>query len=165
MSYNKEINLNDNEIPAKVNTDTGEVKVIRTKSNNVPEGKEIHKYDSFSKVNQRALNFLTKILSNEELGIILKMIQKSDYETNVMKPLNDETSYRTLAKEFDVNKNRIKDALERIFKLGAYMQVKVYNGEENVYWTLNPFIAWKGKFIPVDIKVYFDKTDIAKAVI
>jgi len=165
MSYSKEVKLQDNEIPAKINVETGEVVPVKGRVSNIPIGKEIHKYDSFSKVNQKALNFLTKILTNEELGIVLKMIQKADYETNIMKPLNDETSYRTLAKEFGVNKDKIKLCLNKIFSLGTYMQTHVANGEDEFYWTLNPYLAWKGKFIPNDIKVYFNKTDIAKFVI
>ena len=164
MSYTTEIKLEDNELPAKINAETGEVKQLKKRTSTIKEGVQIQKFDEFNKVNSRAIRFLESVLNNEELGIVFKMIQRCDYETNVMIPLNDESSYRELAGEFGINKNKVSETFKKLFNLGVYAQVKVANGLHSEYWTLNPYIAWKGKFIEKAISVYFANTIIAKAV-
>ena len=164
MSYTTEIKLEDNELPAKVNAETGEVKQLKKRTSTIKEGVQIQKFDEFNKVNSRAIRFLESVLNNEELGIVFKMIQRCDYETNVMIPLNDESSCRELAGEFGINKNKVSETFKKLFNLGVYAQVKVANGLHSEYWTLNPYIAWKGKFIEKAISVYFANTIIAKAV-
>lgn len=164
MSYTTEIKLEDNELPAKINAETGEIKQLKKRTSTIKEGVQIQKFDEFNKVNSRAIRFLESVLNNEELGIVFKMIQRCDYETNVMIPLNDESSYRELAGEFGINKDKVKKTFEKLFNLGVYAQVKVANGLHSEYWTLNPYIAWKGKFIEKAISVYFANTIIAKAV-
>ena len=164
MSYTTEIKLEDNELPAKVNAETGEVKQLKKRTSTIKEGVQIQKFDEFNKVNSRAIRFLESVLNNEELGIVFKMIQRCDYETNVMIPLNDESSCRELAGEFGINKNKVSETFKKLVNLGVYAQVKVANGLHSEYWTLNPYIAWKGKFIEKAISVYFANTIIAKAV-
>lgn len=165
MSYTKEIKLQDNELPAKVNAESGEIKILSKRPNNIPEGKMIQNFPEFNKINSKAIRFLETILSNEELGIVMKMIQRADYESNVMIPLNDESSYRDIASEFHIGKDKVKKTFSKLFDLGVYAQVRVANGLHSEYWTLNPYIAWKGKFIERAISIYFSNTIIAKAVI
>lgn len=163
--YTADFKLYDNELPAKVNAETGETTILKKKVNNIPENKEIQKFDEFNKVNSKAIDFLEKVLTNEELGIVFKMIKRADYETNVMLPLNDESSYRELAEEFGINKNKVGKIFQKLFNFGVYAQVKVANGIHSEYWTLNPYISWKGKFIDKNISIYFSNTLIAKSVI
>ena len=163
--YTTDIKLQHNEVAAKVNVETGETTVLKKKINNIPENKEIQKFDEFNKVNSKAIDFLEKVLTNEELGIVFKMIKRADYETNVMLPLNDDSSCRELAEEFGINKNKVSKIFQKLFNFGVYAQVRVANGIHSEYWTLNPFISWKGKFIDKNISIYFSNTLIAKSVI
>jgi hypothetical protein len=162
--YTKEIKLNDNEIAGRINVETGEVTPLGARPNNLPKDKSIQKYSSFFKVNDKAIAFLKTVLTTEELGVVLLMIEKSNYETNVLIPLNDATSLRQLETEFKIGKNRIPKIFDKLYKLGVYAQVKVANGIHNEYWTLSPYISWKGKFIPNEINCYFDKTIIANSI-
>lgn len=163
--YSVQVDLNHNEQAARVNSETGEIKLLKKRANNIPKGKNILKYEEFSKVNSKAIRFLETVLSNEELGIVFKMIQRADFETNVLIPLNDESSYREIAEEFGINKDKVKRIFDRLFSLGVYAQVRVANGIHSEYWTLNPYIAWKGTFIESVISIYFSNTIIAKAVL
>jgi hypothetical protein len=163
--YTTELKLKHNESPAKIDNETGEITTLTKRINNIPEGREIQKFKEFNKVNVKAIEFLEKLLTNEELGIVFKMINRADYETNVMIPLSDETTCRSLSKEFNIGKNKITRTFEKLFDLGVYAQVRVANGLHSEYWTLNPYIAWKGKFIERAIGVYFSNTTIAKALI
>jgi hypothetical protein len=163
--YEVTIKLEDNEKPAKVNTETGEVIITNKKLNNIPEDKQIQKFEEFNKVNSKAVRFLETVLSNEELGIVFKMINRADYETNVMLPLNDDSSYREISNEFGINKNKVSAIFKKLFDLGVYAQVKVANGINSEYWTLSPYVAWKGKFIEKSISIYFYNTIIGKSVI
>ena len=49
--YTQIIKLKDNELPAKINVETGEVKEVDHKKNNIPEGKSKLGYDNFSIIN------------------------------------------------------------------------------------------------------------------
>jgi hypothetical protein len=162
--YIKEVKLQHNEIAGKINLETGEVIPLVPRKNNIPKDKVIHKYGSFYKVNDKAISFLKTVLSTEELGVVLLMIDKSNYQTNVLVPLNDSTSLRQLEEEFNIGRNRVKKIFDKLYKLGVYAQVRVANGIYNEYWTLNPYISWKGKFIPQEINCYFDKTIIANSI-
>ncbi len=163
--YKKEINLEDYEIAAKLNVDTGEFIPIESNHRRLPEGKSIQRFKSFSKVNNKAMEFFIKHLKDDEMMVLVKMINRADYETNVMIPLNDDTSYVSLSKEFGIDKRRIKKILDKLFELGVYSEVHVANGINREYWTLNPFISWKGKLIPRDIECFFNKTKIAMYVL
>ena len=163
--YTTTLLLQDNEIPAKINAETGDIQTVKKRLNNIHKDKQIQKYDEFNKVNSKAIRFLETVLSNEELGIVFKMIQRADYETNVMIPLNDESSYRELGSEFSISKNKVPEIFVKLFKLGIYAQVKVANGLQSEYWTLNPYVAWKGKFIDKAISIYFNNTVLARNVV
>lgn len=163
--YEQTVKLADNQSLIKVDKETGEITELTKRLNNIPQHKELQKYNEFNKVNSKAIRFLESVLSNEELGIVFKMVQRANYETNVMIPLNDESSYRDLAQEFHINKNKVPILFKKLFDLGVYAQIKVANGLQSEYWTLNPYIAWKGKFIDRVISTYFNETIIAKAVI
>ncbi len=162
--YTKTLKLENHESVAIINKETGEFKEVKPRSNNIPSGSVLQKFETFSKVNDKAIAFLETVLSNEEMGIVFKMIKRSAYETNVMIPLNDEISYRELSQEFNINKDKVNKIFSKLFKLGVYAQIKVANGPNSEYWTLNPFISFKGRIISDSIKVYFDKTIIATAV-
>lgn len=162
--YNRNVKLQDNEVPAVVNKETGEIKELGRKRNNIPDGKMIHRYNNYSKVSAKAIEYLESELENEEMGIVFKMIHRADYESNAMLPLNDEYSHRQISEEFGIGRHKVKKVFEKLFKLGVYAQIKVANGINSEYWTLNPYISWKGKFIDRIIDIYFSKTKVARYV-
>lgn len=164
MGYERTIKLSDNEGLMVVNKETGEVRSLPNKFNNIPKGKDLHKYTDFSKVNSRAISFLEGVLSNEELGILFKMIRRADYGSNAMLPLNSDYSYRELSEEFGIGRHKVRGMFKKLFDLGVYAQVNVANGINSEYWTLSPYISWRGRFIDRAISVYFSDTIIARQV-
>jgi reverse gyrase len=162
--YTQTIKLKDNELPAKINVETGEVKEVNHKKNNIPEGKSKLGYDNFSITNNKMAMILEKHCSNEELGIIYKMISKSEFNTNSLNPLTDDTSIRDLANEFNVGKNKVIKIFSKLFELGVYAQISIANDINygKPYWILNPYISWKGNLINSDIKRHFISTKIVK---
>lgn len=161
--YNKTVRLKDNESLAKIDKETGEVIPLGNRANNIPEGDFKLKYKNFSQLNHKAISFLELILTNEELGIVLKMIKRADFNSNAMVPLSDDSSLRDLAKEFNISKNKVSNIFKKLFDLGTYSHIKVANGHTSEYWVLNPYISWKGKFINDSIYSFFNHTAIAKA--
>ena len=63
--YTQEIKLKHNEIAATIDVETGEVKPITKRVNNIPDGKEIFEPDGlFKKDYTNSWKFLNKYLTN-----------------------------------------------------------------------------------------------------
>lgn len=160
--YKVEVKLNHNEVAAKVNTETGDTKLVKFRPNNIPDGKSKLSYKKFAIVNNDSIKILSDLLSNEELGIVLHMIGIAEFNTNSLKPLNDSLSLRELEAELKISKNRVKPILEKLFKLGVYMQVKIHEEDLKEFWVLNPYISWKGNLKTDSLFDSFMGTVIAK---
>lgn len=163
--YQEKISLKHHERPAKIDLNTGEVKEIKSK-NKLPEGKEKYQEkfmtDSFSKLNMRVLPFLHESFNSIELKIILKMIELTEFNTNSLNPLNNDTSLRELSKLFDVGINQIKKYLEHLYLMGVFAQFKIYKENKEEYWILSPYISWQGENIDTALKANFKNTKIEK---
>lgn len=166
MSYKQEVQLSDNEKLLKVNLETGEYKEIEKRISTIPKGKSVFKF-KFTKLNQDMILKMRsqELFSMEEIGVICYMSSISEYNTNSLKPLNNDTSLRELEDYFGINKNKIKKLLTNLYNKGVYLQLKV--GEiqgSNEYWVLNPWISWKGKLVSDSIFDHFKNTLIAKLI-
>lgn len=161
--YTKQITLNHNELPARVNQETGEVKVIKNRPNNIPEGKSLLNYKKFGMLNIELSKKLEKYFSNTELSIILKLINRCEIKTNSLRPFNDDTSIRVLAEEFNLSTTTVPKLFKRLFDLGVYLQIKISEDSQvNEYWVLNPHIFWRGKLKDDSLFTRFENTDITK---
>lgn len=163
MGYIKELKLQDNEIPAKINQETGELIVIKQRPNNIPEGKSLLDYNKFGMLNIELSKKLEKFFSNTELSIIFKLINRCEFKTNSLKPFNDETSIRILAEEFNVSTTTVPKVFKKLFDMGVYLQIKISEDSQvNEYWVLNPYIFWRGKLKDDSLFLRFSNTDISK---
>ena len=160
--YTQEIKLKHNEIAATIDVETGEVKPITKRVNNIPDGKSKLDYDNFSIINNNSIKELSSLLSNEELGIILKMIERADFNSNSLKPLSDETSIRCLGEYFNIGKNKVSAIFKKLFELGVYAHVRIHEEKLSEYWILNPYISWKGRLKNDSIFIQFANTKVAK---
>ena len=160
--YEQVLKLNNNEQAAKVNSETGEITPIKKRMNNIPEGTSKLDYDNFSIVNNVAIQRLGELLDNEELGVILHMISISDFNSNSLSPLCDELSIRDKASILRINKNRVKSITDKLFRLGVYLSIRVYEDQEKEYWVLNPNISWRGKLVKDSIFIHFQNTSVTK---
>lgn len=119
--YNKNINLQHDELAAKVNINTGEIKVIENKKvNSLPTGKSRLDYENFGMINLNMLNVLNNELSNIELGIVMVMIMKAEYNTNSLAPLSNEVTVRELAEIFGIGVNTVTKTFKKLADLGVY---------------------------------------------
>ena len=148
-------------LAAKINVETGEIIPYR-RINNLPSGKSVLKYKSFALVNNEAIKTLSQIMTNEEMGIIFKMIQKADFNTNSLKPFSDDSSIRMLAEEFNIGKNKVNSIFKKLFEFGVYAHIKIHENKLSEYWILNPYISWKGSLKSDSIFHQFSSTKIAK---
>lgn len=162
MSYTQSVELNNNETLAKVNTETGEITTFQSNKRKLPEGTQKLKYNNFSIVNNESIIKLKELLTNEELGVVIHMISIADFNSNSLEPLSNELSLRELSAILNINKNRVKTIIGKLYKCGVYLSIKVYEDHEKEYWVLNPAISWKGRLIKDSIFTHFKNTMITK---
>lgn len=158
--YSKTVKLNHNEIVARINVETGELKK-ETRPNNLPNDKEILS-GAFRKNFDGPLNYLQDTLKPLELKVLLKLMLMAKMNTNSLEPLNDKTTIPQLVEYFGVSKNKIKPALDKLFSLGVYGKFDVVKEDLNYtkYWVLNPYLSFQGRLVYSDIANLFKGTKI-----
>ena len=163
--YKKTINLSDKEQAAKVNLETGELTLIKEFHNKLPEGKSVFELSEFAKLNINAIAVMKEILSKDECFIVLQMIQMTEFNTNSLKPLSDETTQKELSDLFGVGKNQVQKYIKHLFELGVFAQFKISKYGLKEYWILNPYISFKGKTIEDSIFKNFSNTIITDKIL
>lgn len=164
--YTQQLNLKDNEIPAKINLETGELTEVKAKSSFIPDGYSRLNYKHFGMLNLDVTKKLENYFTNTELSVIFKMISRCDFNSNSLKPLNDDMSLRDLADEFGISKSSVPKVFSKLFSMGVYATFRITEDqEEQLYWILNPYIFWRGRLRNDAIFNHFNKTDIAKLLV
>lgn len=163
--YKTEFKLEQDEIPAKVNTRTGETKLINTRSNNIPNGKEVFEPDGiFRKDYTKSWEFLDKVLTPLEFKVVAKLCRMAKMNTNSLEPLSDDTTMVFIAEHFNIGKNKVAPLFKKLFQLGVYARFEAYKPDVpyTKYWILNPYLSFSGKIIHSDIAKLFIGTIIEK---
>jgi hypothetical protein len=165
--YTQIVKLNHNEVASKINIETGEVTEIKQRVNNIPSGKSKLDYERFYIKNENFTKICKnlKLLTYEELGIVDYMCSISEFNTNSLSPLSDETTNIYLAETFDIPRHRIPKIMKKLFTLGVYLQLKYFSAslhKEVNCWVLNPNISWKGKLKDDSMFEHFKDTTISK---
>lgn len=118
----------------------------------------------FSKDFPDAWAFLIRELSEQELKVAILMSLKASMNGNILKPLTDDTTVLELVQEFGVSKNNINPIIKKLFEYGVYSKSTVHNIDGmGRYWTLNPFLSFKGKLFDRHLAEEFKKTHVGKA--
>lgn len=165
MKYTASVRLNSDEIPAIINTRTGEVQEVKHRPNNIPEGKEVWlPQESFSKFYNRSWAFLQRELSPIEFKAAFTLALMAKANTNTLEPLNDSSTIPELMEILNVGKNKVKPIVTKLFKLGVYGKFEV--ADKNVpytkFWVLNPYLSFQGKIVTSDIARLFKGTIVAQ---
>jgi hypothetical protein len=164
--YTKSISMQDNEIPAVVNQDTGEVKVLGVKPNNIPVDKELFgkEQTEWKKSFTPSWKFLDEVLTDLEIRVVMKMCIMAEMNTNSLKPLNDSTTQLTIATMFNIDRRKAKIMFEKFYKLGIYGRFDVYDESQpfTKYWILNPYLSFGGKIIASPIVELFSVSKLTK---
>lgn len=163
--YSMTIHLHHDEIPAIVSTRTGEMKLKSKKQNNLPQGKSVFSSENFGKLDMDALTVMNDIMTKDEKDIVFTMIKLSEFNTNSLKPLNDDTTKKELCAIFNVGKNQVDKYFKRLFDLGVFAQFKIAKYGLKEYWILNPYICFKGKTIEDSIFKNFIGTKITDLIL
>lgn len=162
--YNTTIKLKDNERAAKVNIETGEVNVVSSKNNNIPDGKErFESAANFHKLYPKSWKFLKARLTTLEFNVAFELALMAKANTNSLEPLNDETTVNQLVERFNIGRNKVTPLFNKLFRLGVYAKFEVYDVTKpyTKYWILNPYLMFTGKIIESDIANLFRGTEIA----
>lgn len=163
--YTRNLKLKDNEVPAKINLETGEITEVRNIFNSIPEGKEMWlKNEKFSKMFTYSWKYLAKTLKEDELKVLVLMSITAQPSTNSMPPLNEEISMRQMEEFFGVDRRKLPNIFKALFDIGVFAKFEVATDEEfyKKYWILNPYISFKGRLISSDIAKLFYGTRIEK---
>ena len=161
--YTQTIKLKDNELPAKINVETGEVKEVNHKKNNIPEGKVKLDYEEFVIVNQKLYNALTILkLNDTEIKLIHHLIGISKFNSNSLEPLHDDLQVRYKDELLNINKSNVNKITQRLFEIGVFLKIEVYTNNLIKYWVLNPYISWKGNLVSDSLKQHFKDCVITK---
>ena len=164
--YTQTIKLKDNELPAKINVETGEVKEVDHKKNNVPEGKEVFQPNAFFRKDYtNSWKFLNKYLTPIEFKAAHTLAMMAKANTNSLEPINDDTTLKELMEVLNVSINKVKPILNKLWDLGVYgkFDVKEVDKPYTKYWIFNPYLSFSGKLINSDISNLFKGTHCAKA--
>ena len=165
-TYRKEIELYHDEIPARLNVDTGELITLKPRKNNIPENSEVFEPNSFfKKTYPNGWAFLRKYLTAEESNVASILAAKAFSNTNSLNPLNDDTAISELSEIFGISRNIVKDMLKKLFELGVYGKFEVadINVPYTKYWIFNPYLSFSGSIIKSDIASLFKNTHCGKA--
>ena len=163
--YEKTIKLRHNEAVAKVDINTGEIIPEKKRPNNIPYGKEVFQHDaSFSKSYEKSWNYLIDVLTPLELKVALIMSNMTEYATNSLSPLDNNTSYEMLIERFGISKGSVKKVLNKLFKVGVYASFKYSHYRRGLVeeWVFNPYVSFKGRLIDSDLKNLFSNTIVAR---
>lgn len=164
--YEQSFKLKHDELPAKVNSETGEVKILK-KRNHVTDN-DVMPFEPkalFTKNYTNSWNFLNKKLKPHEFKAAYSLALKAKAFTNSLEPLNDDTVITTLVEELGVGKNQVKSVLNTLYRLGVYGKFEVYvpNKPFTKYWILNPYLSFNGRVIDKSIADIFKDTYVAQA--
>lgn len=169
QDYNSEIRLNHNELPAKVNSETGEITIVPL----VHSDRIRHKISSsdlvefepglaFRKDYNLSWKFLDENLNPTEFKAAWKLAIMAKANTNSLEPLSNDTTLKDLAVFLSIGKNQIDKILKRLWSLGVYGKFEVADADKPFkrFWILNPYLSFSGKYIDGSIKTIFDGTKI-----
>jgi hypothetical protein len=166
IGYTATISLKHNEKAAKVNAETGEIKIIENRPNNIPDGKEVFEPNGiFQKQYIVSWKFLNQYLTDKEYRVASELGLMAKANTNSLEPLNDETIVNQLIDNLGGSINNINPILKKLFNLGVYGKFDVSKADERrkKYWVFNPYLSFSGKLIKSDISELFDGTHIELA--
>jgi hypothetical protein len=179
--YKKENMFKHYEVPAALNPDTGELRVINPRPNNLPEGKEIwNTSGKFAKLYDKAWNYMLEVFSPLEFKIVAQMISMASINSNSLKPLNDNTTINELASTFNIHRNSVTKLFTKLSNHGIYAEFNFHKAPNSFdpndpstfntpsieckYWVLNPYIIFRGKTIDSALVDLFRDSKLSKYV-
>lgn len=166
--YDATISLTDNEIPGKINKETGEFTEAEMSKDNIQSGKHsdlIHfEPDAiFAKTFPAGWNWLYSATTPLEYKVACHLANKAHPYTNSLKPLGDDVTVRELAYILQISKSHAQMVIKKLFELGVFGKFEVHADKEyKKYWVFNPYLTFRGKYLQQTVFDLFKDTTIAK---
>lgn len=166
--YEKKIQLNHNEIPAKINLETGEVIEVKSRNIKIEPGKQKwlpkQRFTKYFDYGGEVIDWLedTGILTDLEARVLGRLMRRAKYGTNSLEPLNDHYAIKLIAEDFNISRNKVAPLLRKFYNLGIYgnFDVKRLDYPYTKFWILNPYLSIKGDKMDSDISKLFEGTVI-----
>ena len=166
--YEKVIKLKHNERAAKINLETGEVAEVKAHNREKKQPKDpsmnfFISNESYSRFFTKAWQLLETQTTDTEFKVAYKMSMMAHAYTNSLEPLRPESTMKELSEFFNVDRRKIQNIIEKLFKLGVIGKFQVYDRFENHhnYWVFNPYLSFNGKIIKKDVQSLFNNTHYA----
>lgn len=161
--YTKTIELNHNEIPAKINVQTGEIKELKhfNKKQLKDNTMQYFNHDqSYSRTFTRAWLLLKTQTNDLEFKAANTMALLAKAYTNSLEPLTPESTMISVAETLSIDRRYVSTIIDKLYKLGVIAKFEVYNRNEvyQNYWVFNPYLSFNGKTIKKEVTTLFDKT-------
>lgn len=163
----KRIRFNHDEIPALINSVTGEINEI-----NFTEPKEMRdKSMQYFVSNQPYQRFFTNAwvllrsqTSDLEYSVARNLGERAKAYTNSLEPISPESTLVEMSKELGVDRRKVESVVDRLFKLGVIGKFEVYDRMEvhHNFWIFNPYLCFNGRGIKKDVANLFGGTFYAK---
>ena len=163
--YRPNLLLKDNEIPAAINADTGEMREVKRGRPRNPNVESVESTLRFTRQYVKSWQWLRANVSSIAYLVAQDMALMAKPITNSLEPLNGETTIAELATRFQVDRRKVKSVLEELFQAGVYAGFEVYEAERKhtKYWVLNPELSFSGAVRDVSIMPLFRNTRLSKA--
>lgn len=166
QKFKKEVSLYHDEVLMAVSQETGEIRDIKSRRNNIPEGSElIDPKALFKKDYSKSWFFLREVLTPIEYKAAHTLSMLAKANTNSLEPLNDESALKELMSVLGVSINKVRPILNKLFDLGVYGKFEVYKPEKPYTrsWIFNPYLSFMGRLVKSDIANLFRGTHCEKA--
>lgn len=166
MDYKQEIELNNDEIAAKINVATGEVIPLASKQKRIstnPNAIPFEPKTMFSRTYTLAWKLLKTQTSDTEFRVAFELALRAKAFTNSLEPLDEDVTVRELAEEFSIGVNSVTKLFKKLYDLGVYGKFEVANQDSYYkrYWVFNPYLSFNGKTIDKGISELFKLTNYA----
>jgi glutamyl/glutaminyl-tRNA synthetase len=161
--YTKTIELDHNEIPAKINVQTGEIKELNhfNKKKLKDNTMQYFNHDQpYTRTFTRAWLLLKTQTTDVEFKAANTMALLARAYTNSLEPLTPESTMLSVAETLNIDRRYVSSIIDKLYKLGVIAKFEVYNRNEvyQNYWVFNPYLAFNGKTIKREVATLFDKT-------
>lgn len=166
-AYQKTLNLQHDELPAILNTETGQITVVKpSRPNNIPDDQQIWEPKAlFRKDYTNSWQYLQRVLTHAEFGAAHALGMMAKANTNSLQPLDDNTTLTELVEVMGVSINKVRPILQKLFEQGVYGKFEIVDARKGYtkYWVFNPYLAFSGRLIKSDIGNLFKGTHCARA--
>ena len=109
-------------------------------------------------------SFLLREFTETEMKVTLALSLLAHRSNNSLDPLSDKTTIEILTKVLNISKNTVTPIMEKLKHYGVYGTINITGRDGKlIFWTLNPFLSYRGRVIDKYVAKMFQTTHIGYA--